>query len=346
MNLITVRQAVFSDLETLVPLFDRYRQFQGQPADVAAARAFLRARFDHGESVVFIAHAGPLAVGFAQLYPSFSSTALARVFILNDLFVDEAGRRQGVAAGLLAALETYAWAHGAARVSLNVAHDNPQAQALYEAQGWRRDAQFRAYHRFPTPPDAGDPPDSGNRLPESLETSRLHIRVARPGDGAAFHAAVRDSMDELSPWLGWVTPMPSPEAAEANCQRAHARYLRNEDLMVFFFLKQGGTLIGGSGLHDADWQRRSFEVGYWCRSGHGGQGLMTEGVRALSDHALQALRANRVFLTVDDKNVKSWRLAERAGFLHEGTLGNERFDLQGRLRNTRVYARTATGPRP
>jgi GNAT superfamily N-acetyltransferase len=148
MILITVRQAVFSDLETLAPLFDRYRQFQGQPADVAAARDFLRARFDHGESVVFIAHAGPLAVGFAQLYPSFSSTALARVFILNDLFVDEAGRRQGVAAGLLAAVEAYAWAHGAVRVSLNVARDNLAGQALYAARGWRQDEHFFMFHRL------------------------------------------------------------------------------------------------------------------------------------------------------------------------------------------------------
>jgi ribosomal protein S18 acetylase RimI-like enzyme len=154
MTTLTVRQAVFADLADLAPLFDRYRQFQGQPGDVAAARAFLQARFDHGESVVFIAHAGSLPVGFAQLYPSFSSTALARVFILNDLFVDEAGRRQGVAARLLGAVEAYAWAHGACRVSLNVAHDNTAGQALYAARGWRQDEHFFMFHRFPEAPTA------------------------------------------------------------------------------------------------------------------------------------------------------------------------------------------------
>ena len=134
MSSITVRQANFSDLEELAELFDQYRVFQDKESDLSAARSFLRARFDHGESVVFIAHESSAPLGFAQLYPSYSSTSLARVFILNDLFVHENGRRKGVASKLLAALEGYAWSHGAARVTLNVARDNRSGQELYSTE--------------------------------------------------------------------------------------------------------------------------------------------------------------------------------------------------------------------
>lgn len=48
MSNITIRQAVLSDLEALVPLFDDYRQFYGRPSDIFAAREFLLARFNHG----------------------------------------------------------------------------------------------------------------------------------------------------------------------------------------------------------------------------------------------------------------------------------------------------------
>src|SRR5215212_2376261 len=136
---VVVRQAVLSDLEPLAVLFDRYRQFQGRPADAVAAREFLRARFDHGESIVFIADDGEQPLGFAQLYPSFSSVSLQRVFVLNDLFVAEDGRRRGVATRLLSALESYAGALGASRISLNVARPNTTAQALYAARGWKQD---------------------------------------------------------------------------------------------------------------------------------------------------------------------------------------------------------------
>lgn len=149
MNTPDIRQAVFSDLDELADLFNQYREFQERADDLPAARDFLKARFDHGESVVFIAHVNAAPAGFAQLYPSWSSTALARVFVLNDLFVHPRGRRAGVASGLLAAAERYAWSQGAVRVSLNVAQDNVPGQALYAARGWTRDDHFHAYHRRP-----------------------------------------------------------------------------------------------------------------------------------------------------------------------------------------------------
>ena len=177
-----------------------------------------------------------------------------------------------------------------------------------------------------------------NQLPESLHSERLLIRVARPGDGAMFNAAILESQADLAPWLGWVTPAPSVEKSEADCQAAHERFLRNEDLMAFFLTRDTGELVGGSGLHKANWTLRQFEVGYWGRTRFAGTGLMTEGVRALARHAMDALGANRVFLTTDERNLRSRRLAERAGFEYEGTLRKDRFDLDGRLRNTRVYA--------
>lgn len=143
-----VHQAVLSDLDALARLFDEYRRFQGQPADLAAARAFLSERFDHGESVLFLAHDSLQPLGFAQLYPSFSSVSLKRVFVLNDLFVHERGRRRGVASALLAAVESYAWTFHASRVTLNVARDNEQAQALYRERGWTQDQQYFMFHRF------------------------------------------------------------------------------------------------------------------------------------------------------------------------------------------------------
>lgn len=145
----TVRQAVPADLDAVSELFDQYRQFQGRPADLPACRAFLHARFEHGQSVVFVGESQGRAAGFAQLYPSFSSTALARVFILNDLFVAPAARRTGLATALLQAVEQHAQGFGACRLSLNVARDNLPAQRLYQARGWEQDGEYFMFHRFP-----------------------------------------------------------------------------------------------------------------------------------------------------------------------------------------------------
>ena len=146
MNSITTRQAVLADLDVVAGLFDAYRQFYDQVGDLVAARNFLRARFEHGQSVILLAESQGQAVGFTQLYPSFSSVSMARVFQLNDLFVAPTARRLGVGEALLKAASDHARQMGAVRLSLTTNVQNLPAQALYESMGWTRDQKFYAYH--------------------------------------------------------------------------------------------------------------------------------------------------------------------------------------------------------
>ncbi|NHZ32814.1 GNAT family N-acetyltransferase [Massilia rubra] len=149
MSTIHIRQAVLADLDALSVLFDGYRQFYERDSNLAAAKQFLADRFNHGESVLFIAHEGAEPVGFAQLYPSFSSVSLGRIYILNDLFVNELGRRKGVGSRLIAASVDFAKTVGAIRLALSTAHINTKAQALYEATGWERDDDFFYVYTIP-----------------------------------------------------------------------------------------------------------------------------------------------------------------------------------------------------
>lgn len=143
---VQVRQATVHDLDTLVPLFDGYRQFYGKPSDPEGARAFLAARFSHHQSVILLALGSDgTGLGFTQLYPLFSSVRMVRAYLLNDMFVSPQARRQGVAAALLREAESHARALGAASLSLSTALDNAPAQALYESMGWQRDRQFCEY---------------------------------------------------------------------------------------------------------------------------------------------------------------------------------------------------------
>jgi ribosomal protein S18 acetylase RimI-like enzyme len=143
---LQIRQATLADLDRLVPLFDAYRRFYRQPSDSARARAFLRERFERNESAIYLAFAAGAAIGFTQLYPSFSSGALAPIFILNDLFVAPEARRRGAASALLDAAAAHARRAGAIRLTLSTELSNPPARSLYERTGWSRDTVFCVYH--------------------------------------------------------------------------------------------------------------------------------------------------------------------------------------------------------
>ena len=143
-----VRQATIADLDSLVPLFDAYRQFYRKPSDPVLARRFLVERFQHNESIIFIAtNSEGSAVGFTQLFPSFSSVSAGRVFILNDLFVSVENRRQGVAASLLRAAKDFGQRIGVVRLTLSTEVTNSEAQALYESLGWLKQTDFHVYNQ-------------------------------------------------------------------------------------------------------------------------------------------------------------------------------------------------------
>ena len=101
MSKVTITSVGADNVHQVVPLFDAYRQYYSQEADLEGARHFLIERLTRNESVIFLASDDSQAVGFAQLYPSFSSVSMKRVWILSDLFVASAARGRGVGTALL-----------------------------------------------------------------------------------------------------------------------------------------------------------------------------------------------------------------------------------------------------
>lgn len=133
------------------PLFAGYREFYGEPYDLDSAATFLTERLERAESIVFLALEGDEAVGFTQIYPSFSSTRLAPIWILNDLFVTEAARGTGPVDAILGEVETAAIAAGAIEVELATAHTNHRAQSVYDRHGYRPDEHYRHYAKQVAP---------------------------------------------------------------------------------------------------------------------------------------------------------------------------------------------------
>jgi ribosomal protein S18 acetylase RimI-like enzyme len=142
-----IRQATIHDLDSVAPLFDAYREFYRQPADIGRARVFLAERFAHHESVIFLAlDEKGRAIGFTQLYRLFSSVHANRKYLLNDLYIAPDARRSGAARKLIAAATRFASANGASSLSLSTATDNLPAQRLYESLGWHRDSGYFEYN--------------------------------------------------------------------------------------------------------------------------------------------------------------------------------------------------------
>ncbi|SNT52672.1 Acetyltransferase, GNAT family [Bacillus sp. OK838] len=136
---MNIYQATILDVEGISHLFNSYRVFYRQESNQEEAKAFILKRFQQKDSVIFVAvHQGNY-LGFTQMYPFFSSVAMKKLWILNDLYVLESARKQGVASNLLNIAKEYAKSTGAKGIKLETEINNTSAQKLYETNGYEKD---------------------------------------------------------------------------------------------------------------------------------------------------------------------------------------------------------------
>jgi len=141
-------QATLEHLDLLTPLFVKYREFYGELPFPDSSRTFLEKRLSREESVIYLAlpdDDDSKLLGFCQLYPSYSSLSLKRVWILNDIYVAEDARRQLVADHLMQKAKKMARETQAVRMRVSTSANNEVAQKVYESIGFREDTQFKNY---------------------------------------------------------------------------------------------------------------------------------------------------------------------------------------------------------
>lgn len=146
MTAIRTRHATFDDLNAILPMFEAYRASYGETPRVEDARQFLRERCVLGESKVIVAERDGRLLGFTQLFPSFSSVTLQRLWILNDLFVDADVRGVGVGRRLLQAAADFGREANAKQLFIEGAITNVNARGLYESFGFVRNSEYAYYH--------------------------------------------------------------------------------------------------------------------------------------------------------------------------------------------------------
>ena len=144
--MLTIRRAGPGDVPTAANLFTEYLPFFQRHLSSEAVTTFVEERLRAADSVIFIAFDGDRAIGMAQVYPTFSSLAMERAWVLNDLFVAPAARGTGAGRALLRRVCEGAERAGCVHVALETAEDNVKAQGLYQSEGFERDVN-RHYAR-------------------------------------------------------------------------------------------------------------------------------------------------------------------------------------------------------
>jgi GNAT superfamily N-acetyltransferase len=129
-----------SDFEELQPLIAAYQRFyEVEEIDEARNRAFFRRFLAPSEDGLLLgARRQDRLVGYACLYWHFSSLEAVESVLMNDLYVSEQARGEGVGRALIEATAEVARERGVPFVEWSTAPDNHTAQRLYDSTGAER----------------------------------------------------------------------------------------------------------------------------------------------------------------------------------------------------------------
>jgi RimJ/RimL family protein N-acetyltransferase len=150
-------------------------------------------------------------------------------------------------------------------------------------------------------------------------TASVRIRPYASGDEHALHAAVRESILELSAWMDWCHPAYSLADSRSWVEQTVAK---RAELAEFHFVIASASdrFLGGCGLDDFAGGGARANLGYWVRSSATQTGVAGEAVRQLADWAWANTQLVRLEVVIDVANTRSLRVAEKLALAREGVL--------------------------
>jgi GNAT superfamily N-acetyltransferase len=132
-----------ADYERVLPLIAGYQRFYLAEPDEERNRTFFR-RFlaPSDDGLLLGAWKDGELVGFATLYWTFSSTHATEAALMNDLFVADGHRGEGIGLALIEASVAAARERGMRHLEWFTALDNETAQRLYDRTGAERSGWY------------------------------------------------------------------------------------------------------------------------------------------------------------------------------------------------------------
>lgn len=175
-------------------------------------------------------------------------------------------------------------------------------------------------------------------MPMPILTPRLKIVPMHLDYAEQVHEGVLDSMETLVPWMPWTEKPMTLEERKEMAVRKYTEFLLRDESIMLIALTHDGRFVAATGYNKVDWQMRTIEIGYWCRTAEIGKGYVTEAANALARYAYEVMRMRKVTIGMDSENVASENVALRLGMTKEAeTMGTIRTLHEGDALRRRMH---------
>ena len=160
--------------------------------------------------------------------------------------------------------------------------------------------------------------------PTELKTERLLLRPYK----------LRDVDDVLAyrtdeEWARFLPHIPQPYTRSHAEQFVAQEVLRSWEKSPWVAIELSGRVVGCVGI-DINIRNSLGALGYFLARKHWGKGVAVEATRAFVGWAFSAYDLAKVYAQIDERNVRSVRVAEKLGMTREGLLKSHHAARDGR----------------
>lgn len=220
----------------------------------------------------------------------------------------------------------HSFAHlGVNRIEIRAEPANPRSRAVAERLGFTEEGTLRQVINM------GDRfadrtvyallreewQDTGERLAFSHPlTEDAELRLLLPHYAEEIYSLVDNNREHLR-WMTFTDGTRSVEDIRNFIRHSLQEMAEGKGQSVA--IAQQGRLVGIFGAGGINRNSQKVEIGYWLAEEFQGKGLMTLAGRTMLSHLFTTVGLNRIEVRCDVRNTRSRALAERMGFVYEGT---------------------------
>jgi ribosomal-protein-alanine N-acetyltransferase len=168
----------------------------------------------------------------------------------------------------------------------------------------------------------------------------VYLRYPDMSDHGEWAALRAESASFLRPWEpAWPNDDLEKAAFRTRIRRYNQEIASGSGFPFFICDRRNGAILGGITLGNV---RRGVsqcgQIGYWIGERYKGNGIMSEALAILCDHAFAQFGLHRLEAACIPDNTRSIRILEKAGFAREGYLRSY-LKINGIWRDHVLYAR-------
>ena len=174
-------------------------------------------------------------------------------------------------------------------------------------------------------------------MSEELTGEKIRLVKRHRKYSCELFQAIDRSRDFLREFLFWVDGTKSVEDVDKAMDMFAGKWNEKTAFDFVILEKAGRAVVGAGGAFNIDFENRAAEFGYFLDQKQTGKGYAAELIRLLEEYFF-AKGFHRLKLEIDERNLPSQRVAERGGYVYEGTLRDVLLAYDG-YRNHKVYAK-------